>query len=72
MNNNQKGIFILTVVPQRTTSSRCWILYRKDNLDEIYELMNDSGTKLITPEEIKLTENPNNAIVLTPEKFPRC
>ena len=27
----------------------------------------DSDTEFITPEEIKITENPNNASVLTPE-----
>ena len=29
--------------------------------------MNDFGTKFMASEEVKLTENPNNAIVLTPK-----
>ena len=40
---------------------------QSDNKDEIKELMNDSATKFIAPEEIELTGNPDNASVLTPD-----
>ena len=37
------------------------------NQDETDELMNDVDTELIAPEEIELTDNPDNASALTLE-----
>ena len=38
-----------------------------DNKYEIEELMNDCATKFIASEEIKLTDNQDNAVVFTSE-----
>ena len=38
-----------------------------DNEDETEKLMNDSDTEFIAPEDIKLTDNRENASVLTSE-----
>ena len=40
---------------------------QSDNEDEIEELMNDSDIEFIAPEEVELTNNPENARILTPE-----
>ena len=40
---------------------------QSDNEDEIKELMNDSATEFIAPEKIEVTDNPDNASVLTPD-----
>ena len=40
---------------------------QSDNEDEIDELMNDCDTEFKAPEEVKLTDNPDNASGLTPE-----
>ena len=36
-----------------------------NNKDKIDELLNDYDTKFIAPEEIKLTDNPDNVSALT-------
>ena len=40
---------------------------QSDDEDEIDELMNDFDTKFIAPEEIRLTDNPDNVGALTLE-----
>ena len=40
---------------------------QSSNDDETGILINDFDTEVIAPEEIELTNNPDNAIVLTPE-----
>ena len=40
---------------------------QSDTDDDIDELMNDSDTEFIAPEEIKIIENPDNTSVLTQE-----
>ena len=66
MNNNRNIYFILTVELQRP-SIRVIGYVQSDNENRIDDLMNDSDTKFISPEETKLTDNPNNASVSTPE-----
>ena len=40
---------------------------QSDHEDETGEFMNDCDTEFIAREEIELTDNPDNASVLTPE-----
>ena len=67
MNNNRKRYFYIN---SGTSTDQIFALLDtvlSDNKDEIDELMNDSDTEFIAPEEIELTGNPGNASVLTPE-----
>ena len=57
----------MTVVPQRAKKSVLLYSVRSNNKNETDDLMNDFDTEVIVPEEIKLTNNPDNASVLTPE-----
>ena len=52
---------MLTVIPQWTKYSQ------SDNENEKHELIKDSDTEIIAPEEIELTDNPGNESVLTLE-----
>ena len=56
----------MTVVPQRP-NIRVIGYVQSYNENEIDELMNDSDTKFISPEGIKLNDNPDTASVLTLE-----
>ena len=67
MNNNQKRYFHIDSGALTDQVFALLDTVRSDYEDEIYELMNDSGTKFLAPEEINFTENLDNASVLTPE-----
>ena len=65
MNNKQKWYFH---IDKSTSIVHIFALLdtvETDNEDETHELMNDSDTEFIAPEEIKLTDNPDTASVLT-------
>ena len=67
MNNNRKTYF---PIDSGTLTDEIFTLLdtvQSDNEDEIDELMNNFDTDFIAPNEIKLTGNPDNANVLTPE-----
>ena len=65
MNNNRKRYFH---IDSGTSTEQIFALLdtaQRDNKDD--ELMNDSDKEFLAPEQIKLTNNPRNASVLTPE-----
>ena len=65
MNNKQKWYFH---IDKSTSIVHIFALLdtvETDNEDETHELMNDSDTEFIAPEDIKLTDNPDTASVLT-------
>ena len=67
MNNNRKRYFH---IDSGTSTDEIFALldtFQSDNQGEINKLMNDFDTEFIAPEEIKLTENPHNTNVLTPD-----
>ena len=67
MNNNRKGFFY---IGSGTSTDQIFPLLdtvQSDNEDEIDESMNDSDKEFVAPEVIELTDNPDNASVLTPE-----
>ena len=67
INNNQIRYFHIN---SGTTTKQIFSLLHTvqgDNKYEIEELMNDCATKFIASEEIKLTDNQDNAVVFTSE-----
>lgn len=67
MNNNQKKYFHIN---SSTSTDQIFALLdtvQSDNKNEFDKLMKDSDTDFIAPEKIKLTGNPYNLSVVTPE-----
>ena len=60
MNNNPKRHFHIDSDASTDQALKLLDAVQSDNEDEINELMNDFDTKLIAPEEIELTDNPEN------------
>ena len=60
MNNNPKRHFHIDSDASTDQALKLLDAVQSDNEDEMNELMNDFDTKLIAPEEIELTDNPEN------------
>ena len=66
MNKNRKIYFH---VDSGTSTDQIFALLdtvQSDYEDEIDQIMNDYDKEFITPEKIELTDNPDNATLLTP------
>ena len=66
MNKNRKIYFH---VDSGTSADQIFALLdtvQSDYEDEIDQIMNDYDKEFITPEKIELTDNPDNATLLTP------
>ena len=67
MNNNQKRCFHIDSGNSTDEIFTLLDTVQSDNEDELDELLNDSDTEFIAPEELKLNDNLDNATVLTPK-----
>ena len=60
INNNQKRLFYIDSDTSTDQGFTLLDAVQSDNEDEIDKLMNDFDTKFIAPEDIELTDNPDN------------
>ena len=60
INNNQKRLFHIDSDTSTDQGFTLLDAVQSDNEDEIDKLMNDFDTKFRAPEEIELTDNPDN------------